>query len=220
MQVKLVRFTPEPDKLCGEAAAMCYASDTPERSLRGALSGGHLSVAEHATFTFMIEDVSRALLAQLTRHRIASFSVQSQRYVSMADCFKFVIPPSIKALGDYAVNEYKYQMRRMHEWYCEWQEKLGGSSEIANQDARYVLPNATCTTLTLTMNARELMHFFELRTCRRAQWEIREMADRMLMECQIVAPELFKRAGCACMQGKPCPEGRRSCGQPRKGVRA
>lgn len=220
MQVKLVRFTPEPDKLCGEAAAMCYNSDNPERSLRGALSGGHTSVAEHAVFTFVIEDVSRALLAQLTRHRLASFSVQSQRYVSMDECFKFVIPPSIKALGDYAVNEFKYQMKVIHGWYCDWQDRLGGPSEEANQDARFVLPNATCTMLTCTMNARELLHFFELRTCNRAQWEIREMADRMLMECQIVAPELFKRAGCACMHGKPCPEGKRSCGQPRKKVGA
>lgn len=218
MIVKLIRFTPEPDEVCGRAAANCYASDNPERSLRGALSGGHTSVAEHASFTFQIEGVSRALLAQLTRHRIASFSVQSQRYVSQSLCFSYVIPPKIKALGEYAVREYDYQMRRIHGWYREWQDRLGGEFEGANEDARFVLPNAATTNIIMTMNARELLHFFELRCCSRAQWEIREMADRMLESCRVVAPELFKRAGCACMQGKPCPEGKMTCGNPRKQV--
>lgn len=224
MIVKLIRFTPEPDELGGEAAALCTGwTGDPLKALRGALSRGHGSVSEHASFSFRVEGVSRALLAQLTRHRIASFSVQSQRYVSQADCFDYVIPPRIKALGPYAINEYKYQMTRMHEWYKEWQEKLLAAHykpEAANEDARFVLPNAATTALIMTMNARELMHFFELRTCNRAQWEIREMADLMLEECLVVAPEMFKNAGCACMQGRPCPEGKASCGKPRERVHA
>ena len=218
MFVKLIRFTPEPDELCGQAAALCYDSDNPERSLRGALKRGHGSVSEHAVFTFYVEGVSRALLAQLTRHRIASFSVQSQRYVSMADGFDYVVPPSIMAMGSGAVEDYARQMRLMHEWYCQWQERLnkaGLKGEDANQDARFVLPNAACTKLIVTMNARELNHFFEERCCNRAQWEIREMACLMLECCKAMAPDLFKNAGPECLRGA-CPEGKRSCGKPWK----
>lgn len=216
MLVKLIRFTPDPDELCGLAAALCYDSDNPERSLRGALKSGHGSVSEHASFTFYVEGVSRALLAQLTRHRIASFSVQSQRYVSFEDGFDYVVPPSIEAMGSGAVADYARQMSLMHEWYCQWQERLnkaGLKGEDANQDARFVLPNAACTKLMLTMNARELNRFFELRCCNRAQWEIREMACRMLECCKAMAPEMFKNAGPECLRGA-CPEGKRSCGKP------
>lgn len=206
-----------PDILAGYAAALCYDSGDIKRSLAGAMAGGHHSVAEHASFSFYVEGVSRALLAQLTRHRIASFSVQSQRYVSMADKFEYVIPPSIsEVLGDGAVEDYKRQMSLMHDWYCQWQERLnkaGLKGEKANQDARFVLPNACCTTLVMTMNARELMRFFELRCCNRAQWEIRELAWKMLAECKEAAPILFKDAGPGCLRGK-CPEGMRSCGKP------
>ena len=215
MNVQLLSYTPASSDLCGYAAGICYNAKSPSRALDGAMQGGHYSVLEHACFTFLIDGVSRALLAQLTRHRIASFSVQSQRYVSMADQFDYVIPPSIVALGECAVNEYKYQMQRMHEWYREWQERLGGASEEANEDARFVLPNAVTTKLVLTMNARELRHFFSLRTCNRAQWEIRELADEMLRLCKKTAPVLFEDAGPGCVNGH-CPEGRRSCGKPRK----
>lgn len=217
MFVKLIRFTPDPDDLCGMAAALCYDSDNPERSLRGALKSGHGSVSEHATFTFYVEGVSRALLAQLTRHRIASFSVQSQRYVSMADCFEYVTPPAIKALGKLYESEYQKQMMQMHEWYCQWQEWLGGPKESSNEDARFVLPNATATKLIVTMNARELNHFFELRLCKRAQWEVRDLALNMLECCKAMAPELFKYAGPPCVRGV-CPEGKRTCGKPWKRV--
>lgn len=217
MFVKLIRFTPEPDDLCGIAAALCYDSDNPERSLRGALKSGHGSVSEHATFSFYVEGVSRALLAQLTRHRIASFSVQSQRYVSLADQFEYVTPPAIKALGTIYEAEYHRQMRTMHDWYCRWQEWLGGPKESSNEDARFVLPNATATKLIVTMNARELNHFFEERCCNRAQWEIREMALNMLECCKAMAPDLFKNAGPECVRGA-CPEGKRTCGKPWKKV--
>lgn len=206
-----------PDDLAAWAAGMCYESDNPERALRGAIAGNHLSVVEHATFTFGIEGVSRALLAQLTRHRIASFSVQSQRYVRLHD-FEYVVPPSIKGLGSGAVEDYERQMRLEYDWYCQWVERLekaGYHGEAANQDARYVLPNAACTKLALTMNGRELLHFFELRCCNRAQWEIQQLAWAMLKECKRMAPTLFKNAGPGCIRGK-CPEGKRSCGEPYK----
>jgi len=224
LKVILLRATPDPDEIVALGARLCYAQADVE-SLRERVEAkdqqafvervmerGHLSVTEHASFTFAVEGVSRALLAQLTRHRIASFSVQSQRYVSMADGFDYVIPPSISALGEDQEREFIRQMDQMHAWYCQWQEKLGGAGEASNQDARFVLPNAAATRLVLTMNARELLHFFELRCCNRAQWEIREMAWQMLALCREAAPALFAHAGPACLNG-PCPEGKNTCGK-------
>ena len=224
LKVILLRATPDPDEIVALGARLCYAqadiealrerveTSDQQRFVQGVMDRGHLSVTEHATFTFAVEGVSRALLAQLTRHRIASFSVQSQRYVSMADGFDFVVPPSISALGEAEEAEFIRQMNTMHAWYCQWQEKLGGAKEKSNEDARFVLPNAAATRLLVTMNARELMHFFELRCCNRAQWEIREMAWQMLCECRKAAPALFKNAGPACIAGA-CPEGKASCGK-------
>ncbi len=219
LKVILLAHTPEPEKVCATAAKMCYSplhvDDLKERVqdsdqgrfLRGIVASGHLSVLEHASFTFSVEGVSRVLLAQLTRHRIASFSVQSQRYVSLADDFSYVVPPSVDALGEEAVRRYKQQMETCHQWYTEWQEQLGN-----NEDARFVLPSACETRLTMTMNARELLHFFSLRCCNRAQWEIRALAEQMLILCKSVAPAIFEKAGPGCVSGN-CPEGSRSCGQ-------
>lgn len=224
LKVILLRATPDPDEIVALGARLCYAQAdvetlrerVEERDQRAfverVMGRGHLSVTEHASFTFAVEGVSRALLAQLTRHRLASFSVQSQRYVSMADGFDYVIPPSIAALGEAEEAEFIRQMDTMHAWYRQWQEKLGGAGESANQDARFVLPNAAATRLVMTMNARELMHFFELRCCNRAQWEIREMAWLMLAECRRAAPALFAHAGPACLRGA-CSEGKNSCGR-------
>lgn len=218
MKVTLINCPSTPgDMIAGIAAALCANGKNTQRSLDHALDSGHQSVIEHATYTFIIEGVSRALLAQLTRHRIASFSVQSQRYVSMADGFDYVIPPRIEALGSGALEDYNRQMRLIHEWYCQWQERLekaGYKGEEANEDARFVLPNATSTKLMVTMNARELWRFFELRCCNCAQWEIREMAWLMLEECKEKAPRIFRDAGPGCMRGH-CPE-KRSCGKPYK----
>lgn len=224
LKVILLRATPDPDEIVALGARLCYAQADID-ALRERVSGsdqqafvsrvmerGHLSVTEHATFTFAVEGVSRALLAQLTRHRIASFSVQSQRYVSMADGFDFIVPPSISALGEQEEAEFIREMNEMHAWYLRWQEKLGGKCESANQDARFVLPNAAATRILLTMNARELMHFFELRCCNRAQWEIREMAWQMLALARETAPALFEHAGPACLRGA-CPEGKNTCGR-------
>ena len=227
LKVMLLRCTPDPDEIVALGARLCYAqadiealrerveSRDQQKYIAGVMERGHLSVTEHATFTFAVEGVSRALLAQLTRHRIASFSVQSQRYVSMADGFDYVIPPSISALGEEEEAEFIRQMNTMHAWYCQWQEKLGGAKEKANEDARFVLPNAAATRLLVTMNARELMHFFELRCCGRAQWEIREMAWQMLAQCRKAAPALFAAAGPMCLRGA-CPEGKASCGRARE----
>ena len=224
LKVILLRATPDADEIVALGARLCYAqadveslrerveASDQQKFVARVMERGHLSVTEHASFTFAVEGVSRALLAQLTRHRIASFSVQSQRYVSMADGFDYVIPPSISALGEEEEKEFIRQMDTMHAWYCQWQEKLGGAKEKSNEDARFVLPNAAATRLLVTMNARELMHFFELRCCSRAQWEIREMAWQMLRECRKAAPALFENAGPSCLRGA-CPEGKASCGR-------
>lgn len=211
MKVDLIRYTPCPAALVGEAAAICTASENYERARRGAMASGHLSVTEHANFTFRIEGVSRVLLAQLTRHRIASFSVQSQRYCG-AD-MRLVIPDSMAHpdLVDDLVN-----LKRL---VMEVYKKAVGLG-VPEEDARYFTLQAGQTELIMTMNARELLHFFELRCCARAQWEIRELADRMLASCRHAAPELFRHAGCACMQGLPCPEGKLSCGHPRRSEEA
>ena len=221
--VTLLAHTPDPEKTCALAARTCYSAAEYEELrdlvsqkdqagfLRRIVGSGHLSVLEHASFTFGVSGVSRALLAQLTRHRIASFSVQSQRYVSLANGFGYIIPPRIKALGDEAVAEFERQMGEMQRWYGQWQEKLG-SGEGSNEDARFVLPNACETHITFTMNARELLHFFSLRCCSRAQWEIRAMAREMLRLCRQAAPVIFENAGPGCVSGA-CPEGAKSCGQ-------
>lgn len=214
MKVTLERYTVAPEGIAGEAAALCYNGKNPAKSLDVAMDGGHESVIEHAVFTFRVEGVSRALLAQLTRHRLASYSVQSQRYVNYLKGFDYVTPPKIVALGEDAVAEYDRQMATIHEWYVGWKEKLG-KGEDGNEDARFVLPNACATCLLVTMNARELRHFFSLRCCSRAQWEIRHLARQMLALCQDVAPKLFADAGPGCVRGH-CPEGEKSCGKERK----
>ena len=216
MTVELIRHTTDPVALVGEAAAICTASKDPDRARKGALASGHESILEHVSFTFRVEGVSRALLAQLTRHRIASFSVESQRYVRMEDV-DFVVPPSIQKaihVGYVEGNVYEWILSELFYVYQFLLEE-----GIPEEDARYILPNATPTRLLMTMNARELRHFFSLRCCNRAQWEIREMADRMLELCKGAAPELFEDAGPGCIRGA-CPEGKRSCGKPRKEMKA
>ena len=224
-QVTLIAHTPDPVRVCALSARTCYSalsldalmskveSDQSD-FLRGVIRSGHHSVLEHASFTFYVSNVSRALLAQITRHRIASFSVQSQRYVSMEKGFDSVVPPRVAALGPEAVEKYTSQMGQMADWYREWQDAFGDDPG-ANEDARFVLPNACATRLTMTMNARELLHFFSLRCCNRAQWEIRQMAQEMLRLCKQVSPVIFEFAGPGCVTG-PCPEGAKSCGKAKE----
>lgn len=230
MHVRLLRHTPAPEEIIAMGAKLCYspvAVDKLEAGVKGKDQGdfvrmlmemGHFSPLEHAGFTFAIEGVSRSLLAQITRHRIASFSVQSQRYVSEHSkksgdgTFDYIIPPRIESLGPEYAEIFRRQMETAQEWYDFWLEKLQEQGEPGQEDARFVLPNAAETKMVVTMNARELLHFFTLRCCNRAQWEIRELATLMLKEARTVAPNVFKNAGPSCLVG-PCPEGKMSCGR-------
>lgn len=218
MLVTLISHTPDPEQTVALAARLCYSpasiDDLRERlsgsDIRGflekILSLGHLSVLEHVSFTFGIEGISRVTTHQLVRHRIASFSQQSQRYVSHREMFEVVVPPSISANPEME-KRFDAMIRDIHRLYGELVE-----SGIPAEDARYILPNATETKIISTMNARELLHFFTLRCCDRAQWEIRAMAIEMLRLARKVAPVLFEGAGPGCLGG-PCPEGAMCCGK-------
>ena len=205
MRVTLLNFTPDAALLCGQASAVCTASKDPWKSLSAALASGHDGVLEHVCFTFKVEGLSRAALAQLTRHRLASFDVESQRYVRMEEV-KMVMPDSITRSA--FLLEAEELLNRSMDLY-----KRMVASGVPKEDARYVTTQAVETNLVLTMNARELRHFFALRCCNRAQWEIRGMADAMLAICKRVAPELFYGAGPGCVAGN-CPEAT-PCGKHR-----
>lgn len=208
MNVKLVSYTPNPDQVCEMACRTCTSVDCPDIStavnktsaLKKALDSGHESVAEHAVFTFQIEGISRACSHQLVRHRMASYSQQSQRYVYL-EGFSYIIPKTIEENFD-AVMEYHDIMGRISKLYSELIDSEDGYG-IPQEDARYILPNACCTNITVTMNARELRHFLKLRLCNRAQWEIHELAVRMLASVIDIAPVLFEGVGPKChMEGK------------------
>jgi thymidylate synthase (FAD) len=217
MRVQLLTHTSDPEQVVAAAARLCYsdasisqllerAPEQAPRLLRKILDLGHLSVLEHANFTFGVEGISRACSHQLVRHRIASYSQQSQRYVSHAAPFEAVVPVSIVAQPELAAR-FEAHLAATHELYRELLE-----AGIPAEDARFVLPNAAATKLVMTMNARELHHFFTLRCCRRAQWEIRAMAREMLRLARQAAPLLFADAGPGCLRGA-CPEGAMSCGE-------
>jgi thymidylate synthase (FAD) len=219
MKVVLLSYTKDAERICATAARSCYSDDMPsdilermEEGKAGAaidrvVSMGHHSVIEHASYTFSLEGVSRVLTHQLVRHRIASFSQQSQRYVSLLEP-DFVTPGTIQSDPE-ANRVYEEAMANAWEAY----QKL--VTIVPVEDARYVLPNACTTNIVVTMNARELWHFFTLRTCRRAQQEIRTVAELMLKEVREVSPSIFGDAGPSCLRGK-CPEGKLSCGKPRE----
>jgi len=218
MNVEILQHTPEPEKTIALAARLCYSpasiSTLRERLQDGdiatfldkIMSLGHHSVLEHANFTFGIEGISRVTTHQLVRHRIASFSQQSQRYVSHKEEFTSIMPDSI-AENNEARQIFAFMSETVHKAYAQLVE-MG----IPPEDARYILPNATETKIIMTMNARELLHFFALRCCQRAQWEIREMGIEMLRLVKKIAPVVFASAGPGCVDG-PCPEGRFCCGQ-------
>lgn len=241
IKVQLLACTPEPEKTIACAAKLCYSPasiDTVRDGLTEEKTSsfldmlteiGHESPIEHAVFTFGIEGVSRSLLAQITRHRMASFSVQSQRYVA-EKAFEFVLPPEIEAVPE-AKEEFLKAMEEDQAHYDKLTAVLkkkhyeefieNGESEKsamrkaekkAIEDARFVLPNACTTKMICTMNARSLKNFFSLRCCNRAQWEIRELATLMLKEARKAAPHLFAKMGPSCLCG-PCPEGKMTCGK-------
>ncbi len=218
MKVALLQYTPDPERTVALAARLCYSpADIDELKekisttdianfLEKIMSLGHQSVLEHASFTFGIDGISRVTTHQLVRHRVASFSQQSQRYVSHRERFNAVTPRTIAERPE-VLARFQEQLAALHELYAEMVE-VG----IPPEDARYILPNATETKIIVTMNARELLHFFELRCCERAQWEIREMAVEMLRLVKEIAPVIFRDAGPGCITG-PCPEGTMTCGK-------
>jgi len=242
LKVKLLSHTPDAEKLVATAAKLCYSSSDIE-SLRDGLTDekvesfidmlvsiGHESVVEHVSFTFGVEGISRACSHQLVRHRIASYSQKSQRYVS-ENGFEFITPPSVAELPE-AKSEYDRIISEITESY----EKLAAlltekhasefmaqgmdeksarskASKLANEDARFVLPNACETKIVVTMNVRSLFNFFRHRCCNRAQWEIRAVANEMLRQCLEVAPNIFANAGPSCVAEGKCPEGKMTCGK-------
>ena len=220
MKVTLLNFTPAPEKAVVLAAKLCYSDSnisqleekikgvSYEKFLGKILNMGHLSVLEHAGFTFGIEGISRATSHQLVRHRLASYSQQSQRYVAFKEGLGFVTPPSLKKNSGIA-KKFSDTAASLHNFYKEMIE-----AGIPAEDARYILPNAATTRIIVTMNARELLHFFGLRACERAQWEIREMAKQMLSLVKKESPFIFKKAGPGCVSTGKCTEGEMTCGRP------
>ena len=271
LKVKIISHTPEPDKVVAQAGKLCYSAvgvdeitqklteEEIARYVNMLASIGHESPLEHVSFTFAIEGISRACTHQIVRHRIASYSQQSQRYVKLEQ-FEYIIPPAIESnpeakrifieamerdqkaydelvdlllediLIDKHAADYGSCIReilkenpdavpdrsKVLDLYAEkFLKEYGKAEKQAIEDARYVFPNACETKIVITMNARSLLHFFNVRCCNRAQWEIREMATEMLKECKKIAPALFKKAGPDCVYGK-CGEGKMSCKHPRK----
>lgn len=218
MHVTLLTHTPDPEKIVAAAARLCYSNseigdimdnftdEKIERFIAKLKDLGHESPLEHITFVFGIEGISRACSHQLVRHRIASYSQKSQRYVNECN-FDYVTPPAVQK-DPSLLNYYNYMMFQLNEFYKDL--KAAG---LEAEDARFILPNATKTSLIVTMNVRTLLNFFKLRDCNRAQWEIREVAREMMKICKEIAPLLFKDAGASCRSGK-CSEGAMSCGNP------
>ncbi len=219
MQVELLYHTPDPERAIATAARLCYApvgaselmetmpSERVQSVLSTIMSSGHFSTLEHASYTFAIDGVSRALTHQLVRHRLASFNQQSQRYVKFKDGIEVVKPGSVSESPE-ASRVFDDAMAAAEEAYAALLE-LG----VPAEDARFVLPNAAETKIVVTMNVRELLHFFSLRCCNRAQWEIRELALKMLELVKPTAPYVFMDAGAPCVSGT-CPEGKMTCGEP------
>ena len=271
LKVKIIAHTPQPDKVVAQAGKLCYSAvgvdeitqklteEEIARYVNMLASIGHESPLEHVSFTFAIEGISRACTHQIVRHRIASYSQQSQRYVKLEQ-FEYIIPPAIESnpeakkifietmerdqkaydelvdlllediLIDKHAADYGSCIReilkenpdavpdrsKVLDLYAEnFLKDYRKAEKQAIEDARYVFPNACETKIVITMNARSLLHFFNVRCCNRAQWEIREMATEMLKECKKIAPALFKKAGPDCVYGK-CGEGKMSCKHPRK----
>lgn len=271
LKVKIIAHTPEPDKVVAQAGKLCYSAvgvdeitqkltdEEIARYVNMLANIGHESPLEHVSFTFAIEGISRACTHQIVRHRIASYSQQSQRYVKLEQ-FEYIVPPAIEKnpeakrifiqamerdqkaydelvdlllediLTDKHAADYGSCIReilkenpdavpdrsKVLDLYAEnFLENYRKAEKQAIEDARYVFPNACETKIVVTMNARSLLHFFNVRCCNRAQWEIREMATEMLKECKKIAPALFKKAGPDCVYGK-CGEGKMSCKHPRK----
>ena len=241
MRVELINYTKNAEETIAQAGKLCYSKvgvdeikeklddRSIEKYITMLMDMGHMSPIEHVSFTFAAEGVSRTLTHQLVRHRLASYSQQSQRYVRLEN-FEYIIPPAIKE-DSKALEIYEKAMENSKESYLKISESLfdkyyeenlstglnekearSKAEKKSIEDARYVFPNACETKIVFTMNARNLLHFFSLRCCNRAQWEIREMAFEMVKICKEIYPTLFKNAGPSCVNG-PCPEGKMTCGK-------
>ena len=231
MKVSILAHTPNIENVIASSGRLCYSKvgvnellqkyskEDNERFIKMLADMGHHSPLEHVSFTFAVEGVSRALTHQLVRHRIASYSQQSQRYVNLEETFDFVCPNAI--IDEGLSSEYAEIMDYIHSKYVNLTQKLeekylakGMDKRSANkkaiEDARYILPNACETKIVFTMNVRTLLHFFEKRCCSRAQWEIRNLANEMLRQCKEISPILFSSAGATCKKGY-CTEGKMSC---------
>ena len=219
MDVKLLFHTPEPERAIAAAARLCYApvgaaelleamsEDAVRRVLKTIITSGHTSALEHGVYTFAVDGVSRAMTHQLVRHRLASYNQQSQRYVTYAEEPTFITPPSVAADPGAAAAFADATAAA----FAAYRSLVDAG--VPAEDARYLLPNAMETKIVITMNVRELLHFFELRCCKRAQWEIRDLALRMLELAEPTAPYIFMDAGASCRRG-PCREGKMTCGDP------
>jgi len=220
VKVTLLNSTPDPQRTVMVAARLCYSDSTiaelaekvggtsPEKFLGKILKLGHTSVLEHASFTFGVDGISRACSHQLVRHRVASYSQQSQRYVK-ATRPEYTVPETISS-DPARLERFERMVGEIYSLYGELVDE-----GVPAEDARYLLPNAAQTKIVITMNARELLHFFRLRCCERAQWEIRDMATRMLELAKREAPFIFADSGPACVTG-PCSEGEMTCGHPKE----
>jgi len=221
MKIKLLRHTPQPERMVALAARLCYSpvgveeldesmsDEEVNKLVRFVVKSGHLSTTEHISFSFAIEGVSRTLTHQLVRHRIASYNQQSQRYVKFKEGFEYTVPYSIQD-NPKAKAAFQDMVESTHKLYGQLLD-MG----IEAEDARYILPNASETKIIVSMNGRELLHFFTVRCCNRAQWEIRDMATAMLKMVKKVSLIVFEKAGPSCLR-MPCPEGKYTCGNPPK----
>ena len=232
MKVSILAHTPNIENVIASSGRLCYSKvgvnellqkhskEDNERFIKMLADMGHHSPLEHVSFTFAVEGVSRALTHQLVRHRIASYSQQSQRYVNLDKTFDYIMPPSIEknevttTVFENAMKDikryYDYLVDSLEESYISNGMNKREANKKAIEDARYVLPNACETKIVFTMNVRTLLHFFEKRCCSRAQWEIRNLANEMLRQCKEISPILFSSAGSTCKKGY-CTEGKMSC---------
>jgi thymidylate synthase (FAD) len=226
LNVTLLAHTPDPERAVAAAGRLCYSASTaaelkesmPEeevaRLIKILVNSGHHSTLEHASFTFGVDGISRACSHQLVRHRLASYSQQSQRYVRFSGEEGFVVPPLIAGDAE-SLAVFNDAMRgalAAYERLVSLGEERGMGRETIQEDARFVLPNAAETRIVVTMNARELRHFFQVRCCRRAQWEINALAWWMRHLVLGAAPRLFHKTGPDCLFRR-CREGKMYCGE-------
>ncbi len=218
LKVKLISFTKDPEQIAAAAIRQCYSSvgarqlkkkisdENRAKLIKQVLASGHTSTLEHASFTFAIEGASRVTEIHLIRHRIASFSIQSGRYVKRSDA-RYVVPDSILKGDKKTLKEYLKHLKHTQEIY----NKLVANG-VPEEDARYCQPQSIQVKIVMTMNARSLLNFFHLRCCKRSQWETQKIANEMLKEVKKVAPNIFENAGPSCINEKVCWEGKMSCG--------